>query len=98
MHCVKSVRIRSYTGSNFSALGLNTDQNNSEYGHVLRSDVLQELSSAEECWCEFSSLCRLLTASVRRNDGYEGSHVGEFSKQAKVYRFKVDFHLIIFFR
>ena len=41
-HCVRSVRIRSYSGSYFPAFGLNTeysvrmqehkDQNNSEYG------------------------------------------------------------------
>ena len=36
-HCVKSVRFRSYSGPYFSAFGLNTDQNNSEYGHFLRS-------------------------------------------------------------
>ena len=38
VHCVKSVRIRSYSGLFFLAFGLNTDQNNSEYGHFLRSD------------------------------------------------------------
>ena len=35
-HCVKNVRIRSYSGPHFPAFGLNTentDQNNSEYGH-----------------------------------------------------------------
>ena len=52
-HCVKSVRIRSYSGPYFPAFELNTniqskyeysvrmwentDQNNSEYGHFLRS-------------------------------------------------------------
>ena len=46
-HCVKSVRIRSYSGPHFPAFGLNTqysvrmrenaDQNNSEYRHCLRS-------------------------------------------------------------
>ena len=36
-HCVKSARFRSYSGPYFSAFGLNTDQNNSEYGHFLRS-------------------------------------------------------------
>ena len=34
---VKSERIRSYYGRYFPAFGLNTDQNNSEYGHFLRS-------------------------------------------------------------
>ena len=34
----KSVRIQSYSGPHFSALGQNTDnQNNSEYGQFLRS-------------------------------------------------------------
>ena len=37
VHCVKSVRIWSYSSPYFSAFGLNTDQNNSEYGHFLRS-------------------------------------------------------------
>ena len=54
-HCVKSVRIRSYSGPHFSRIfphsdwirrdflriqsecGKNPDQNNAEYGHVLRS-------------------------------------------------------------
>ena len=52
-HCVKSVRIRSYSSPHFPAFGLNTEtysgslhiqfnagkcgQNNSEYGHFLRS-------------------------------------------------------------
>ena len=35
-HCVKSVRIRSYSGPYFPAFGLN----NTEYGHFLRSDTL----------------------------------------------------------
>ena len=32
-HCVKSVRIRRFSGPYFPAFGLNTDQKNSEYGH-----------------------------------------------------------------
>ena len=46
-HCVKSVRIRSYSGPHFSHIfriqsecgncEKNEDQNNSEYGHFLRS-------------------------------------------------------------
>ena len=49
-HCVKSVRIRNYSGPHFLKFGLNTErysvslqmwenveQNNSEYGHFLRS-------------------------------------------------------------
>ena len=37
LHRVKSVRVRSYSGPYFPAIGLNTDQNNTEYGHFLRS-------------------------------------------------------------
>ena len=45
MHCVKSVRIRSYPGLHlecpYSAqMRENADQNNSEYGHFLHSDDL----------------------------------------------------------
>ena len=38
-HCVKSVRIRSYSGPYFPAFGINTDQNNFEYEHFLHSDM-----------------------------------------------------------
>ena len=49
---VKSVRVRSYSGPHFPAFGLsispyslrmckNADQNNSEYGHFLRSDSVR---------------------------------------------------------
>ena len=37
MHCVKSVRIRSYSRPCLVRMLKNTDQNNSEYGHFLRS-------------------------------------------------------------
>ena len=40
IHCVKSVRIRSYSGPYFPEFGLSTDQNNSEYRHFLCSDNL----------------------------------------------------------
>ena len=57
IYCVKSVRIRSYSGPHFLAFRVNTerysvspysvrmrenaDPNNSEYGHFLRSDRFQ---------------------------------------------------------
>ena len=37
LHCMKSVCIRSYSGSYFPTFGLNRDENNSEYGHFSRS-------------------------------------------------------------
>ena len=36
-YCLKSVRIRCYSGPYFPVFGLNTDQNNSKYGHFLRN-------------------------------------------------------------
>ena len=36
---MKSVPIRSYSSSYFPAFGLNADQNNFEYGRLLRSDI-----------------------------------------------------------
>ena len=43
IHCVKSVRIWSYSGPYFPAFELreNMDQNNSEYGHFSRGDSFQ---------------------------------------------------------
>ena len=38
IHYIKSVCAWSYLGLCFPAFGLNTDQNNSEYGHFLYSD------------------------------------------------------------
>ena len=35
----KVSRIRGYFGPYFPAFGLNTDQNNSKYGHFLRNDL-----------------------------------------------------------
>ena len=46
-HCVKSVRIRSYSGPHFPPFGLNMDQNNSKYGHFLRSGL--DLQSRKKC-------------------------------------------------
>ena len=40
-HSVKSVHIWSYSGLYFPAFGLDTDQNNSEYGHFWRSGKVQ---------------------------------------------------------
>ena len=40
----KSVRIRSYSGPYFPAFGMNTDRNNSEYGHLLHSEKKQSMS------------------------------------------------------
>ena len=61
-HCVKSVRIRSYSGLHFPAFGLKTgrygvslrmretaDQNNSEYGHFLRSVPINPSSTHLLC-------------------------------------------------
>ena len=61
-HCEKSVRIWSYSGPHFVAFGLNTEkysispysvrmrentgQNNSEYGHFLRSTISRKLSKS----------------------------------------------------
>ena len=52
IHCVKSVRIRSYSGQHFLAFSQysvrmqeNANQNNSEYGHFLRSDNVIILQS-----------------------------------------------------
>ena len=36
-HCMKSIRVRSFSGQYFPAFGLNMDQKNSEYEHFSRS-------------------------------------------------------------
>ena len=58
--CVKSVHIRSYSGPPFPAFGLNTDQNNSEYGHFLRSVCWSSNQKYTECWLRASFLKKVL--------------------------------------
>ena len=46
-HCVKSVRIRSYSGPYSVQMQENTDQNNSEYGHFSRRAMDLELQRSK---------------------------------------------------
>ena len=48
---MKRVRIRSYSGLYFPAFGLNTDQNNSKYGHFLLGDN-------DETWHSYTLLAK----------------------------------------
>ena len=41
LHCMKSVRILSFSGPHFPAFALNADQKNSEYGHYLGSAIFR---------------------------------------------------------
>ena len=43
IHCVKSVRIRSFSGQYSIRMRENTDQRNSEYEHFSRNDKLSEI-------------------------------------------------------
>ena len=47
-HCIKSVHIRGYSGPNFSALGLNPDQNSFEYGHFSCSDSVFDINNPHD--------------------------------------------------
>ena len=46
-NCVKSVRIRSFSGLYSSQMRENADQNNSEYGHFLRSATIGKIPSTK---------------------------------------------------
>ena len=56
LHCVKSVRIRSYCGPHFPAFGLKTEQNNSKYGHFSRnvSDITQPKNAQTTTLSQFA--------------------------------------------
>ena len=47
-HCLKNVCIQSYSDPQFPAFGLNTDQNNSEYGHFLRSVLVPYTQNSDK--------------------------------------------------
>ena len=49
-HCVKTIQIRSYSGPYFPSFRLNTDQNNSEYGYFLRSEILIKIKYSTDSW------------------------------------------------
>ena len=51
---MKNIRIRSYAGLYFPAFELNTEQNNSEYGHFLLniSEAGLKLEQKQQC-CTF---------------------------------------------
>ena len=49
-HCVKNVRIRSYSGPFSVRMRENTDQNSSEYGHFLRSDWFLFIITSKKIW------------------------------------------------
>ena len=56
LHCVKSVRIRSYCGPHFPAFGLKTEQNNSKYGQFSRnvSDITQPKNAQTTTLSQFA--------------------------------------------
>ena len=57
-HCVKSIRVRSYSGTYFAAFRLNSDENNSEYGHFLRGVFLRK-TIHHRCFTKFEiPLCK----------------------------------------
>ena len=65
-HCVKSVHVQSYSGLYFPAFGLNTDQNNSEYGHFSRREKSKQKYHMEWlnwvwqtlCFWQFLPICK----------------------------------------
>ena len=50
-HCMKSVRIRSFSGPFFAAFRLNTSEKNSGYEHFSRSAFLTHPEAIEEEYC-----------------------------------------------
>ena len=56
IHCVKSVRILSYSGLYSVRMRENPDQNNSEYGHFLRIDSVLYLEKKMNRKIIFSQL------------------------------------------
>ena len=67
-HCVKSVRIRSYSGPHFLLrispysvqIRENADQNNSEYGHFLRSESFHIFSEKDQL--HFKTIMHIILA------------------------------------
>ena len=81
IHCVKNVRIRSFSGPHFSAFGLNTKRYGislrvqSEYGHFSRSD---------QCKCSEHYIHSLLPRTIRTNMWYYPEAYSEPSQTSKM--------------
>ena len=65
-HCMKKDHIRSYSHPYFPAFGLNTDQSNSEYGHVLCSASVSVLGNYICSSQIFSEIKLLLSLIVKK--------------------------------
>ena len=81
MYGVESVRIRNYSGPYSVRMRKNTDQNNSEYGHFLRSDKHNEkLFEVVCCVCSNSMTlydwCLLLLSPYSLPQLFQ--NIGEF--------------------
>ena len=68
---MKSVRICSYSGPHFPAFGLNTDQNNSVYGHFLRSvfcgfSYKKSRTGIEILWIKCSNIAKFFDFNHRK--------------------------------
>ena len=81
-HSVKSVRIRSYSGPYSPAFGLNTDQNNSEYRHFLRSVYSTKNSHEKRNGNEFKSYVSSFTSQLLQPEApkvlYKKSYTSKF--------------------
>ena len=63
-HYVKSVLIRSYSGPHSIQIRENTDQNNSEYRHFLRSGIISQMSSYLFPWF----VANLISSNWKKSD------------------------------
>ena len=63
-HYVKSVLIRSYSGPHSIQIWENTDQNNSEYRHFLRSGIISQMSSYLFPWF----VANLISSNWKKSD------------------------------
>ena len=64
-HCVKSVHVQSYSGPYFPAFGLNTDQNNSEYGHFSRREKSKQKYHME--WLNWVTMANVMLLTISTN-------------------------------
>ena len=89
-HCMKSVRIRSYSGPYFSAFGLNTDKNNSEYGHFSCSEskkgILFPLLNYVNFFVGLSFLLQQSPSPEVYSEPWQTSKMKRFSKIVNSYK------------
>ena len=94
IHCVKSVRIRSYSSPYSVRMRENADQKNSEYGHFLRSDSVLYLQKNMNRKIISRQLVINVSEEMYKKKKKKKKHENKHHKGFKDFRFRTGAHIL----